>query len=431
MSHSTTRDRLRAIAVFRKACGNELAVDEACMRMLGLEALLPAVIIPRPIQLTRKLSRFRRLWPPVFRLASVLWCFGLFPLLLMVQAFRTLRQWRSCPRTSTAVTGDAVIVLGQGPRIHDIVQCIPEERRPRCWITVPWWPVLVPESSGESLPLLSVAGWGDFVQTWCLAWRSVLVIRQKGLRPMSLAGCRTAVLQTFVAWEWFLVWRLLPRCVAEGRGLWFVNHYDRMAVLLDRLPVNGPRHLVQHGFSRSGVQLACQLRHVSEVLYFDQQTRQILQEVALAKTCRPQWTPIKTYLTLTPWTSTNAVGRSHPPSATSGLVLVIGQPVEPELERELLTALAAALPGVVLLYKAHPLYGRSGAAHVPSPPVEILWEPSLFPAVDVVLSGWSWLGVEYESTGTPVVWYKSLPLGEVVARVQTELRQAAKRAHAA
>ncbi|HUQ68289.1 MAG TPA: hypothetical protein VM165_02130, partial [Planctomycetaceae bacterium] len=100
-------------------------------------------------------------------------------------------------------------------------------------------------------------------------------------------------------------------------------------------------------------------------------------------------------------------------------------------ERALLTALAAALPDVVLLYKAHPLYGKSGAAHVPSPPVEILWERNLFPAVDIVVCGWSWLGVEYESTGTPVVWYKSLPLAEVVARIQGELSRIAECARAA
>jgi hypothetical protein len=131
-------------------------------------------------------------------------------------------------------------------------------------------------------------------------------------------------------------------------------------------------------------------------------------------------------LTLTPWRDEDAQG-----SLSLGVrrcVLVIGQPVEPVLERELLAALVAAVPEAVVLYKAHPLYGRSGADHVPSPPVEILWQRDLFPAVDVVLAGQSWLGVEYESTGTPVVWYKSRPLPEVIRQVQTELARPMTRA---
>jgi hypothetical protein len=165
-------------------------------------------------------------------------------------------------------------------------------------------------------------------------------------------------------------------------------------------------------------------RRVSEVFYFDQGTRQIL-EAALRTTCQPRWTPIQAQLKLTPLTEAQGL-RSlgvHRP-----VVLVIGQPLDPDAERELLTTLIAELPDVGLLYKAHPLYGRSGAAHVPSPPVQILWDRGLFPAADVVLSGWSWLGVEYESTGTPVVWYKSRPLAEVSASIRAALPPASRAA---
>jgi hypothetical protein len=265
-----------------------------------------------------------------------------------------------------------------------------------------------------------------------LAWKAAAIVRRKGLGRFPLGQCRTACLQTYIGWDWFLTWQLLPRALGPDCGLWFANHYDRWAVLLDRLPGGGPRHLVQHGFARSELTLPYRQRRVAEVLYFDQGTRRILQDVALRESCQPRWTPLQARLSLTPLSDDRFRDLwDHPSRSFHGTVLVIGQPVEPALEQTLLLQLAEELPDVRLLYKAHPLYGRSGAAHVPTPAVQILWDRDLFPQVDAVLSGGSWLGVEYESTGTPVVWYKSQPLAEVPETVRTILNGSAAGSRAA
>jgi hypothetical protein len=409
--------------VFRRACGNELVVDVSVMRSLGLAEFLPDAI-PRPISVSRKLSRWKPAWPWLFRLTSLLWAWLLFPVLLTRQVLQTLRPWWRSPRRQMPVETDVGVVLTA--RVAEVVRCVPAERRPRVWITTPWQPITLADSAGQAVPLLAYARWSDLFAAAWLAWRGVQIVRRKGLGRWPGGQCRTAILQTYIAWEWFLTWQVLPRALSPTAGIWYANHYDRWAVLLDRLPAGGPRHLVQHGFARDGLGLPHRQRHVTEVCYFDQGTRSILEHEALHPRCRPVWTPIQAKLTLTPWRDEEAQGLLS--LGVRKTVLVIGQPVEPDLERELLSALTAALPDAVVLYKAHPLYGRSGADHVPSPPVEILWQRDLFPAVDVVLAGQSWLGVEYESTGTPVVWYKSRPLSEVIRQVQGELTRTATRA---
>jgi hypothetical protein len=345
----------------------------------------------------------------------VLWAEVLFPLLLIGQVIRTLLVMRSHPRRTEPMTGDVAVVLTA--RICEVLRCVPSARRPKQWITAPWQPAPLTAADGEAVSLLRFVDRKDLLGTAWRAWRAVLIVRCKGLGHWPGGQGRLAILQTYIAWDWFLTWNALPRALPLERTVWYANHYDRWAVLLDRLPAGGPRHLVQHGFARE-LPLPYRQRRVSEVFYFDQGTRRILQNAALRETCRPCWTPLQAQLKLTPL----AVRRPA--------VLVIGQPLDPEAERELLTTLAAALPDVCLLYKAHPLYGKSGAAHVPSQ-VQILFDRGLFPAADVVLSGWSWLGVEYESTGTPVVWYKTRPLAEVPGWVRAELNQAAERARAA
>jgi hypothetical protein len=418
------RANLRAWATFRRACGNELVVDAALMRSLGMTALLPNVI-PRPIPVSRRLSRVKPAWPWLFATAAALWAGLLFPLFMLKQIVRTVLAGRGQPRRTEPLMGDVAVVLTA--RMGEVVRCVPAERRPQQWLTMPWQPVSLTASDGEAASLLSFARSTDLWQAAWLAWRAVRIVHGKGLGPCPGGQCRTAILQTYIAWEWFLTWQVLPQAVSPTSGLWYANHYDRWAVLLDRLPAGGRRCLVQHGFARE-VPLPYRQCRVSEVFYFDQGTRRILQG-ALRPTCQPRWTAMQARLKLTPLEDAQrlrSLGVQRRPT-----VLMIGQPVEPDLERELLSLLARELPDVVLLYKAHPLYGRSGAAHVPAPPVQIVWDRNLFPAADVVLSGGSWLGVEYESTGTPVVWYKTRPLAELPAWVRAELNQTAARLEAA
>ncbi|HUQ72048.1 MAG TPA: hypothetical protein VM165_21140, partial [Planctomycetaceae bacterium] len=313
------RANLRAWATFRRACGNELVVDAELMRFLGLSNLLPNVI-PRPIAISRKLSRLKPAWPWLFVIAAALWMWLLFPLLLGVQIVRTWVVWRKQPRRTEPVANDVGVVLT--PRVCDVVRCVPAERRPRCWITTPWLNVAPTEADGEAIPLLSYARRTDLLRAAWLAWRAVGIIQRKGLGRWPGGQSRTAILQTYIAWDWFLTWQVLPRCMTPSAGVWFANHYDRWTVLLDRLPAGGPRHLVQHGFARGELTMPYQQRRVSEVLYFDQGTRQILQDVALSPRCRPRWTAIKAELKLTPWSSV-----SHGVRPVGFRVLVIGQPI--------------------------------------------------------------------------------------------------------
>jgi hypothetical protein len=415
------RANLRAWATYRRACGNELVVDAALMPSLGLSDLLPDVV-PRPIPITRKWSRWKPLWAAVLRLISALWTWVLFPVLLIGQMIRTARQWRSTAPAVAPMRDD--VAVGFTARIAEVVRCVPEDRRPRQWLTVPWQSVSLTADDGPVGSLLSYVHRRDFWTTAWRAWRAVMIVRRKGLGRFPGGRCRTAILQTYSAWPWFLTWQVLPRAISPTSGVWFANHYDRWTVLLDRLPAGGSRHLVQHGFARGDLRLAHRQARVTEVLYFDHGTRQILENVAIRLQCQPEWTAIRAQLTLTPLAKVL-------PSTSKPVVLVIGQPVEPDRERELLTALVAGLSDVVVLYKAHPLYGRDGAAHVPSPPVQVLWDRGVFPAADVVLSSGSWLGVEYESTGTPVVWYKSESLAAVVQTVREQLNQARPHARAA
>jgi hypothetical protein len=147
---------------------------------------------------------------------------------------------------------------------------------------------------------------------------------------------------------------------------------------------------------------------VDELLYFDEPTRRNILEAVLAPGCRPACTQLMIQLPLTGW----------PRSAGArGTLLVIGSPLDPPAERELLVTLLQALPDVQVLYKPHPVYGSSGAAHVRGLNVEMVWGRDTFPAVDVVVTDWSWLGAEYEATGTPVIWHRTLALPAIVERV--------------
>jgi len=403
---------LRAWAVYRRACANERAVDVDALQQLGLGGQRPCVT-PRPLKLQGVLRRLGPLWPLLLRLLAAAWLWGVYPLLLLWQLARTVGEWRSLRTMEGPLKGDVGLCLSG--RMKSLADCLPEERRPRQWLACPWEPAAAP-ADVDPVSVLSPCRWKDLARCAYLAWTGARIVRRRGLQAPGRPVEPTDVLQTYVGWPWFLTWELLPRMIEPSAGVWYANHYDRWAVLVDCLPVRCRRHLIEHGFVRTTMQLRHRMRRTDEVLYFDEPTRRNLLEVVLAKACRPVCTPIAIRLPLTDWPR---------PSEKRALLLVIGSPLDPAGERQLLEKLLQTQPDVHILYKPHPVYGRRGAAHVVGLGVELVWGRNTFPAVDVVLSNGSWLGAEYESTGTPVVWYGTLPLSVALEQTAAHLAPAA------
>lgn len=378
----------RQLLCLRHGLENKLAYAEAHGARLAGVGTVPGRVAAAAREhpaLTRvAVVAILALWPVVWRAAV------LFEGLLLT--LRVLTQHRApLPSGATGIAlgthwrvGEQigrVTLAGEQPAVVLLVPGIRRQRQ-----------LLARLPAGvAAVRLDTVVGVADVARAARMAWAAVAdwtARHQGGARLFALVRVPT----------WCLAWQSVAATTASGASLWFANHQDEWAALAAGVPGPVRRHLLQHGVEPHPVAVPHRLRGISDVHLYSptpswaEPNREFMRRAVLAEGEEPRWHALAPGLPLQP----RAAGAGP-------IVLVLGGGFDSLPASALLAALRASLPGVSLAFRPHPLH-RPG--HLPAG-VTVVPADAMAPAVDVVVSPASTLGLEYEASGIPVVWWSA------------------------
>jgi hypothetical protein len=215
------------------------------------------------------------------------------------------------------------------------------------------------------------------------------------------------VAQLYISVDWFASYRALQNFLLENDvdEVFFSNHYDRWAVLFDGVFSQQTINLMQHGVLPVKGFIPHKLRNVDRVF--------LLSEAELGK--------LETFILNVEFLEfliINDVLNTYDPKISNPTILIIGQPQSADRERALIKLLKNDVPEIYRFLKPHPVYGCSIYKEVLDL-VELI-DHKCFPKVDVAICYESTLGLEYERSGIPVIWWENRSpeeLAEVIKKI--------------
>lgn len=386
---------------FVAAVANERQYDVYAMRMAGLSPEADQVLF-RPLRVARCAGRFPRLTRYALQTVGMLWWL-LFPLALCAGALRLC--WLKLFTRHSHVELQRV-ALACTPRLASSLGRVPAAERPRQVITIPWCKLPPLPAEYQQVSLISLMQWNDIwpamVSSWSVARRS----------SRTFPG-RMDRLQTFCALSFMISWRVLARSLAAAQQVWVANHFDRWAVLADRLPVEAERVLVQHGCLHAGHAMPTRLDRFSQLYYFDDASQARFLTDVFAQHNVPRCHRTSAALELSEV--------ELPPGACG--VLIVGHPAQVALERALTERMLAYNSSIHVLIKPHPSFATTGYREFPHERVKRIEEPRFFPRVDLVVCHASTLGLEYEASGIPVIWIAERSLDQAWTMIAAWLQE--------
>lgn len=206
------------------------------------------------------------------------------------------------------------------------------------------------------------------------------------------------VLQFYVAYEWFLVYEGLLKNSEHVSDVYFANHYDRWAVMFDSIYSGKNIVLLQHGTLPDSLDLTYKLKNLKYIYTIDQHSVILFKRMFCCVKTRFKMLDISLVLS-----DVKSEKRS---------VLIIGQPHSVAVEVEIAMELSGRYD---VFIKPHPLYDDTEYRKLKQ--VTIVSDREFYPKVDVALCYESTLGVEYQASGVPVVWWKNMGISDIVLQL--------------
>lgn len=275
--------------------------------------------------------------------------------------------------------GGAVALLSSG-RAYDVLRKVREIKGAFYLKTDHKTNVDQHENSDRVVSVYCFLSAFDLLVSFCLSLLTIPYCMWRLKRKSDLPQCYSSL-------EWFAVFFALKRIRERVDVVYHVNHYDRWAVLYDYIFIGSHVHLVQHGLIDERMKLPYELRNLHTIHainrnYFDAFCALFnLQKVKYKKL--PLWIPI-----------------SDGPESDRQSVLIVGHPHTADTEQILAEILAKKF---IVFLKPHPVYGNG--IYSESISWRIVKDGNFFPRVDLVVSGESTLGLEYEAAGIAVLYW--------------------------
>ena len=194
--------------------------------------------------------------------------------------------------------------------------------------------------------------------------------------------------------------------------LYFVNHLDRWAVLFN-LAQQTNKVLLQHGIETPTADWPVKLTSVNRAYIFSENQKERIKKAVLGH--EAEFVVMPHTITLTDM-----------PSAMESNIVIVAFPNYLRYEQEEYIIKALSNENCRIYVKIHPgkndsqryLYLKASE----NPNVEVINTPT-FPRVDVVVSYYSTLGIEYEAHNIPVLYYEEMSLDEIVEKTKDYLER--------
>lgn len=213
-------------------------------------------------------------------------------------------------------------------------------------------------------------------------------------------------LQTYTLFRWICVARALEKMACSRMVM--ANHYDRWAILIDRLGGRIGRSvtIVQHGVEEVR-HLPTKLRFVDTLYVFNQKEELLFKEFILASPAKER-VAVRFF--------NNAIKLSEVEDARDRVVVVlVGHPEYDTIQLKFLSIARNERPDVLFIYKAHPT--ARGVNPVIAGMTEKWDKEGLFPKGDFIFSYHSTLAYQYREAGISTYIHESNLSDEEILKI--------------
>jgi len=375
--HQPEMTRPQLAAIYMSALRNEIAIDIDGYNAVGA---VPADFgcLPRLSAVWSGLNRYRWASSIALRLLRSLWKLGLYVPFFLLQ-YRSLVSTIKTPEPFGADQTLHVLLSRLAP-----AAVAKADGTASLAFTVPW------QQYPDSIPHSRQIGIGDVLTRKdirsCLV-EAIAIARRIARRNTLFSAWH---LQTYTLFRWVCVARAIER--VQCKRMVAANHYDRWAILVDRIGGEAKRStvVVQHGIVATRY-LPTKLRFTETIYVLNREQETLFKSFILA----PQIAA-----TVNVHFLDNAITLSELLADESRIqVVLVGHPQYDVDQVRFLKAARLARPDVQFIYKAHPT-ARGVNPEIRS--ATTLWDQSgIFPKCDFVFSYHSTLGYQYRDAGIP------------------------------
>lgn len=214
---------------------------------------------------------------------------------------------------------------------------------------------------------------------------------------------QSIILQTYDSFNWFLMYRVLQKI--EPSCVWFVNHYDRWAILFDRIPIKSKKKQIQHGIVDKEIIVPNKLVNIEEFYCFDENSKKIFKE-----NYHENIKLVINYKIINNYINFMDTGFAN-------TIIFIGSPYDSEKEEKIINNISKKFNNFTIFIKPHPSYSEKMYLKLEKGNIKIVREKNFFPKVNLVVSYKSTLAYDYENIGIPVIYHEGKTVKSVIEEV--------------
>lgn len=219
--------------------------------------------------------------------------------------------------------------------------------------------------------------------------------------------------QTYVTFDWLLVYFSLRRLSPHQISYTYTNHYDRWAVLIDSISTNRCNNFIQHGSFPMRMKLPYLQKNIMNLYYLNTHSYFYFLDNIVSPNSLVDAFQISFKL--------NFCDSFHcPPNKNS--VLIISEPQSLDFELKIAELLSAKY---FVLIKPHPKYLYLYNSQIFKQFI-FFRDSDLFPRTDCAVAGNSTLGLEYELSGIQVFWHDQKDVDSLLCKIDNFLEVRSK-----
>lgn len=353
---------------------NEYYLDQYAMRQDGIKS---SFVIARYLSLRKCKQKYKFVFDIAIHFLSLFW-----PIIFKFLMWRKYKKYKLLLKETPEKFNFTNIALGTSSRIDQLLSKTDEEVDRV--ISIPRYDISIPNTS-----ILEYLSLDDLNE----AYKLVKFLKFSEIKNIS--GKRDAYLQAFDAFDCFVL-AVFLRKMKMIRKIVFCNHYDRWALIIDRNTFSTLIQ-IQHGLLDENILIPTKLNSIKATYVFDNKSKYIFQRNYYGKLSEVVFKNIILTLELAPCKNRPAL-------------LFIGGPRDGEKENMLIRKIRNEFPKIYIYIKPHPKYQFSNYISLSNlERLFIIKDKAHFPEVDIVLSYYSTLAVEYDSMNIPVLYHDELP----------------------
>lgn len=373
-----------------KAVANEIEIDVYASKLLGFDFSRENVIL-RPFKSIHKKNKFQFLR---IILISKLWFIGI-PLLFFAYFFNDLLKGSF---KSLKITGFNKIGLLANAKTENLLSKLSKEHYPEILISCN----NIKAKSKNCIELRQLSCYKDYFESLILSFYFLYLFSKKNNSII--------ILQAFVFYNLIVALLTLHRVLSKDMIIVYSNHYDRWAILFDFISKTRKNILIQHGLIDINFCPPTKQHSISSVYAYSKTDFKYFRDKIISNDS-------VTFNLLKPSIKLIDLDKNEKVS-----ILVVGQPNEVNKELHIMNLLTSTFQNKIDIFlKPHPLYGSN--IYLKSLPnnINLIKDVNYYPKVDLVITGYSTLGLEYELAGILTIWHKKTTQQKLLEQINKKI----------